>query len=262
MRITFFIDAPSNFLCEWLEDFTWDAPYKFFPIEKGRIIVQRASPWRRGNKLYMRMEGMYVTSQDSNTEMAYPISDVIEFKIIPLTSSRIEIAAECNQPVATEYFLYLLTEMNKRWPQPEDVKVELLQIKKTFEAGLSDIKLGQAAIYSRIGELDRKALNQILEAVRQGRIEQGETERVLDAIRRTLKYIQVAGLPTDAEVKKTLDDVYQSVNSDLNSHQQLELSLPVIPFLLEYKIGIDAGVDLGALWKELVQRAQKNQDKM
>ena len=56
-----------------------------------------------------------------------------------------------------------------------------------------------------------------------------------------------------------LDDIYQSVNSDLDLHQQLELSLPVIPFLLENKIGLDAEIDLGAAWQELVNRAQARQ---
>jgi hypothetical protein len=40
----------------------------------------------------------------------------------------------------------------------------------------------------------------------------------------------------------------------------LELSLPIIPFLLEYKIDIDAGVDLGTIWKELMERAKTVQD--
>ena len=94
--------------------------------------------------------------------------------------------------------------------------------------------------------------------VRQGHVEQGQAQSTLDAICKALKHIQQAGLPVaDDTIKQSLVDIYQAVNSDLGFRQQLELSLPVIPFLLEYKIGLDAGVDLGVVWKEFVERVRK-----
>lgn len=44
--------------------------------------------------------------------------------------------------------------------------------------------------------------------------------------------------------------MFDSINSDLDTHQQFELSLPIIPFLLEYKLVIEANVDLEAVWDE------------
>ena len=77
-------------------------------------------------------------------------------------------------------------------------------------------------------------------------------------IRKVLQHIHATTFIADAAVKKSLDDIYQAVNSNLSFHQQLEFTLPVIPFLLEYKIGLDAGVDLGAVWKELRERLGKS----
>ena len=259
MQITLFVDAPSKFLCDWLADFTWNAPSESFPTEKGRIGIQRARLSSQGNMPSMVMDGAYFVPKDDGSEIAYLIKDVIEFKIIPLTPNRIEIRARCNQRVVTEYFLHLLAEMNKRWPQPQDVLVELAQLRKAFEAGLAELKKGQGAIYAKIGEVERASLAQILSAVQHGRVEQGEIQRTLDAVRRALKQILTEGIAIDdGEVKKALEDIYKSVNSDLDTHQQLELSLPIIPFLLEYKLGIDANVDLEAVWKELIQRVRKS----
>jgi hypothetical protein len=99
---------------------------------------------------------------------------------------------------------------------------------------LDDVKQGMAIIYRDISAKDQTTITMILEDVRQGRIEQGEIQNGLDAIRKVLQHIHTTTLPiADTAVKKSLDDIYQAVNSNLNFHQQLELSLPVIPFLLE-----------------------------
>ena len=256
LQIIFFADAPSSFFCNWLEEFTWDAPYKSFPTEKGRITIQRARPSGLGNKLYMSMEGMYIVPQDNHTEMGYPMNDVIRFKVIPLTPSRIEIVAECSQPVANEYFLYLLTEISKRWPQPDDVNANLSKIKETIETGLADIKLGQAAIYAKVGELERKSLTQIMEAVHQGRVEQGEIARTLDAIRRAIRFIQTTNMEMGQPMRELADKAEHAVQSDLSLQQKLELTLPILPGFLNYKIelGAQSNLDLETLRAEIYER--------
>jgi len=50
--------------------------------------------------------------------------------------------------------------------------------------------------------------------------------------------------------------MFDSINSDLDTHQQFGLSLPIFPFLLEYKLVIVANVDLEAVWKEPLQRVK------
>ena len=148
------------------------------------------------------------------------------------------------------------TEMTA--PSTNDIMHRLDEMQLELGGKLEDLKRGQAIIYQRINVQSQVVLEMILNEVRQQRIEQSEMHTVLDAIRRVLKHIQNTGLPVaDDKVKQSLADIYQAVNSNMTLHQQLELSLPIIPFLLEYKIGLDAGVDLGAVWRELVERVQK-----
>jgi hypothetical protein len=124
---------------------------------------------------------------------------------------------------------------------------------------LDDLKQGQAAIYHRISSKSQLALNSILKEIRRGRVEQGQLQRTIDSIRRALKNIQDVGLPVDdEELGKSLDEIYRAVNSDLTFQQKLELSIPIIPLLLEYKIELGAEVDFGAVWEELVKLVQQN----
>jgi hypothetical protein len=127
--------------------------------------------------------------------------------------------------------------------------------------GLSDLKQGQAIIYQKIGTEDQAICEAILAEMRQQRFEQGEMQRMLDAVRRVLRHIQETGLPVaDPAIEQSLADIYQAVNSNLSLGQQLELSVPIIPSLLEYKISLDAGVDLEAIWKEWVERVRRNRN--
>ncbi len=127
---------------------------------------------------------------------------------------------------------------------------------------IDDLKQGQIAIYRCISRQDQAILETILEEIRQQRIEQDEMQSTLDAIRRVLKYVQETGFSVDdSAIRQSLTDIYTAINSDLSFRQQLELSIPVIPFLLEYKVGLDAGVDLEAIWKELVERVQTSRSK-
>ena len=134
----------------------------------------------------------------------------------------------------------------------EDLMCRLHEMDLNLGDKLNDLKRGQAVIYQRISASDRGTLEAIRTEIRQGRVEQGQMENTLDAIRRTLQHVQEVGLPVaDEDVKQSLADIYRSVNSDLDFRQQLELSLPVIPFLLQYRVGFEAGVDLREVWKEL-----------
>ena len=80
----------------------------------------------------------------------------------------------------------------------------------------------------------------------------------MDSIRRALKRIQEIGLPVDDEdLVRSLDQIYHAVNSDLPFQQKLELSIPIVPLLLQYKIELGAAVDLGAAWEELIVRTRQ-----
>jgi hypothetical protein len=136
----------------------------------------------------------------------------------------------------------------------EDVMTRIDAMHLDLGNQVGDLKRGQIAIYRHISSQNQAAVEQIIGAVNQGRIEQGEVARALESIRRVLKYAQESDAVADQELKHTLAEIYQSVNSNLGFQQQFELSLPVIPFLLDYKVNLGAGVDLGAMWQELLNR--------
>lgn len=134
----------------------------------------------------------------------------------------------------------------------EDIMHRIDEMRRDLGDKVDDLKRGQTAIYHRIGSEAQRTLDAVLSEVRQDRIEQDQLQRTIDSIRLALKYIQVEGLTVNDEgLKKSLDDIYQAINSDLTFRQKLELSLPIIPVLLAYKIELGASIDLKAVWKEL-----------
>jgi hypothetical protein len=131
--------------------------------------------------------------------------------------------------------------------------------RETIEV-LYGLKRGQAAIYQRIGSESRAALELVLEQIQQGRVDRGQLQSAVDSIRRAVKRIQEVGLPVDdKEMEKVLEDVHRAIESNLALRQRLELSVPVIPLLLEYKVELGAGVDLDieAVWANLIQLVQR-----
>lgn len=121
MKRTFFLETTADCFAMRLEDCTLSAPYRGFPGEKGRIVLQPARiSFRHPTLGYIRidMEALYIAPLDKgNKESAEPLGSAISFKVVPLASERIEVTAECYQPVVLDYFKELLTEIGTRWPE-------------------------------------------------------------------------------------------------------------------------------------------------
>ncbi|MBD3305483.1 hypothetical protein GF348_03845 [candidate division KSB3 bacterium] len=127
-----------------------------------------------------------------------------------------------------------------------------------FTRRIDDLKQGQSAIYHRIGRESQLTLNSILKEIQQGRVEQGQLQRTVNSIRLALKRVQNQGLPVDhKELEKALDDIYRAINSNLTFQQKVELSIPIIPLLLDYKIELGAGIELDSVWEELTELARR-----
>lgn len=150
-------------------------------------------------------------------------------------------------------------------PSPE-IETRLDEIENTMQSGFSDLKRGQTAIYQRIDGAYREPLARILNEVRLGRIEQGEMTRTLDAIRRALRFIQLAEVDLKAELREAITGVASAVESNLSLQHKLELSLPIIPLFLDYKVELAAGsevdlnevkAEIGKRWEELVTQLQQ-----
>lgn len=114
---------------------------------------------------------------------------------------------------------------------------ELMPHLKEIKDSIGDLKRGQAVIYRKIDEVYREPLKQIVELIQMGRLEQGEMTRTIEAIRLALRAMQT----TDLKLTQEIQDAAAVVESDLEIQQKLELSLPLIPLLLQYKVEISAG---------------------
>ncbi|MBN2004211.1 MAG: caspase family protein [Anaerolineae bacterium] len=136
-------------------------------------------------------------------------------------------------------------------PTLEDVMQRLDTLEDHLGGALNGLKQGQIAIYRHISLKDQNTLSLILQELHQGRIEQAEMGNTIDAVRRAIKYVLTVNETMGEEIKQSLSEIYNSVNAGLNFQQQFELSLPVIPFLLDYKVALGGEVDLGAVWQEL-----------
>jgi hypothetical protein len=124
--------------------------------------------------------------------------------------------------------------------------------------GVADLKRGQATLYRQVDQAYRDDLARILVAVQQGRLEQGEMQRAMDAIRRAMRAVMARGLPMDDELRAAVADLTEAVESSLRLERKLELTLPLVPLLLDYKIelGVESEVDLHDVWETLRRRAR------
>ena len=249
MKTNLIIETSQEYFCNWLEDFTRDAPSKNFPTEKGSISIQIARPAQFGfsGNRFMRMEGYYLTAPKDGSQTAYPISSVIEFKVIPLNQNRIEIVAECSQPVVESYFQFLLVKIVERWKSIKSSEQQISDLQEAVMNGFSELKQSQSTLVSI-----QEDFSQVLDAIHNGQIEQGEMNLTLDAVRRAIKFMQKQNTTLSKELKEQVTKASEIVESKIDLRQKVELTIPILPLLLNYKaeFGIASDVDLINLYSE------------
>ena len=126
-------------------------------------------------------------------------------------------------------------------------------------AGQECLRQGQAAVYRRLGDAQRRTVEEVLAGVRGVQLEDADSARELralvDGIRRALIHLQSRQLPElDAQVRRILDEVTEVVRVDADLRTGLELAIPLVPLLVSYKLNLDlgGGLDLRQLWENLV----------
>jgi hypothetical protein len=139
-------------------------------------------------------------------------------------------------------------------PTLEDVYSRLDQLGRQLGQQLDDLKRGQRAIYRHLPPERQEDLELILQEIRLGHVARADLARTLDAIRRALKYNLRMQEDLDADLRQGLEEIEKALNRDLSLQQQTELSLPIIPLLLNYKVSFSGDVDLEAVWQELMAR--------
>jgi hypothetical protein len=124
-----------------------------------------------------------------------------------------------------------------------------------LKQGVADLKDGQVALYRQVGPAQREELAQVLAAAQQGRLAQAEMQATLADLRRAMQIILNQGSPMPPELRTAIADLTEAVESSLSLDQKLELALPLVPLLLNYKIELGAGSDLDL--HDLVQALQQ-----
>jgi hypothetical protein len=133
-------------------------------------------------------------------------------------------------------------------------------------AGQEGLRQGQAAVYRRLDNAQRRTVEEVLAGLREVQLGDADSARELramvDGIRRALIHVQSRQLPElDAEVRRVLDEMTEVVRVDADLRTGLELAIPLVPLLLSYKIDLDlgGGLDLRQLWENLVDWIQRQE---
>lgn len=130
--------------------------------------------------------------------------------------------------------------------------------------GQEDLKRGQAVIYKQLNTQQQQIVRELLDALQSMRQNEIEADRelreILDGVRRSLVHLQSRQMPElDAQLRQALDELAEILKTDADLHTGLELTIPIIPLLLDYKINFDAGseLNLSKLWDKLVVRLRR-----
>lgn len=128
------------------------------------------------------------------------------------------------------------------------IQAELADIQKTVETGFSDMRQGQSDLLAQINRENRQLTEAILERIQLGRIEQAEMASVVNATARLLQLLRAESELWNAQMLSTIEQANNAIEGELDLHNKLELTLPIIPFLLAYKIELDGiiGADVSA----------------
>ncbi len=108
-------------------------------------------------------------------------------------------------------------------------------------------------IERKIDELrieDREATRRILYAIAYNQIQQGEVVQITNQLLHWAQTVQQSGLPLNPKLRDKLDVLLTNTG---NGSQYLELTLPIIPNILNYKmeLGSQHEASLGAIWQRV-----------
>lgn len=113
-------------------------------------------------------------------------------------------------------------------------KLERVENKLVF--GVDELIKGQRFLYSELSEIHKKQLPNVIELVNSKRIEEKEIEQLLKLVQRTVEIFGKQNLNTSSLLLRSMTQVRSIFESSLSMENKLELCLPIIPFLLEYKL--------------------------
>jgi hypothetical protein len=267
MRTSFFANTTSDIFAGWLEHRTSHAYTEQYPTQKGRISLDRAR-FDRARGTVVIGGAYYIVPKEEDSETAYLLSEVISFKMVPLAADRIEVLAACNQPVVGPFFEQLLGEIAARWPEPRSIMEGQQAGLSSLEGSVARIQQLQQATYALLAGHDQRVSREITEAVQSGLLTESEARETLTSVNRALKLLLASQASLSEDIRRALSSASATVTEDLSTTQRLEICIPIIPILLQYKaeVALRANADLSAAidiveaqWGRFKSRAQARQ---
>ena len=148
-----------------------------------------------------------------------------------------------------------------------DLDKNLAEIKEELKRGFDDIKRGQDDIQHILSTGRKEEIRSIIELIRAGIVSQEEMGHTLQIIQDSLVILQENDEELSTEVRAAIAQAKSALNSEMGLQGKLELTLPIIPAILDYKVEFAASdtVDLNQFfensrtwWNSLTKRAYKN----
>ncbi len=116
----------------------------------------------------------------------------------------------------------------------------------------ADVRRGFALLYQQLDKLEQEAVREIMVAIRARRLSDAEVAQWMVDIRQAIALLGPATTQQEPMLALALDDMRATVESELEIQSKLELSIPLIPFLLSYRL--DVGVEVEMPLRQLKER--------
>jgi len=135
-----------------------------------------------------------------------------------------------------------------------------IQVERLFEHIDQRSLQSVALIYRRIDALDRDLSAAIVELVQQDALTADELDRYLSVLRLALQEVHDhTALIADRQLAEGVDAARRlAEDPSLDAHHKLEVTIPIIPLLLDYKFETELGsrANLVTLWEALKAKVQ------
>ena len=259
MKKAFVVSTSHDHFARWLEDYTKSFTTLSFKTHSGRFSMLRAS-YNSINRV-VAMKGTHIYIGPDGTERggeSYQYRDAITFALIPLAPDRTEVKAQCLQDSAIRMFERLLEEIQERWPDASSASLspQPQESGSPLAEGLSDLSRKQDQILGSLASHDERVARLIAATAR---IEPGLNDDLLGLlsdVHSTVNLLLASSIHVEQSVKRLLRNNEELLSDEVSIAHKLELALPIIPLLLNYKaeVSLLSRVDLADALSHLEHR--------
>lgn len=225
-----FINTSSKHFCEWLRKRTSGYDENTYPTENGYFHLGRAEYKDTFFETYklMVISGAYIFPKKAESQSSYGYEDLIKVSIQELDEKRLVVIFETHADAVQSYIDYVIDEINHLWPSHNyfsEMNIEL-------ESELLRITSEQRKIQGK--------LEKIHYGVQEGLIKQEENQSFFKELEKAVLW----GINENNQLIMNNERIkllkwQETTKSELNFTGKLEVTIPIIPLLLNYKIEIE-----------------------